>query len=55
MKKHAKQSERREDAGNAAAWDAEIERRARDDDEGSAEFVDGEEALRRVRAEILGS
>lgn len=41
-----------EDEGHEAAWDAEIERRAQEDDDGSAELVDGAEMFRQVRAEI---
>jgi putative addiction module component (TIGR02574 family) len=40
------------DDGVAAAWDDEIERRARDDEEGTAEWIDGAEALRQARAEL---
>lgn len=39
------------DEGCAEAWDDEIDRRAEADDEG-AEFVDGAEAFREVRAEV---
>lgn len=40
------------DDGVAEAWDAEIERRADEDDAGTAEWIDGADALRQVRAEI---
>ena len=40
-----------EDEGHEAAWAAEIQRRADDED---AAFVDGADVLRRVRADLLG-
>jgi putative addiction module component (TIGR02574 family) len=41
------------DPGYEQAWDEEIERRARDDDEGADVFVDSAEVFREMRAEIL--
>ncbi|MCE9580489.1 MAG: addiction module protein [Deltaproteobacteria bacterium] len=38
-----------EDEGHEAAWTAEIERRANDDD---TAFVEGADALRRLRADL---
>jgi hypothetical protein len=35
-----------------AAWDAEIEDRILEDDEGVAEWVDGEQALQQIRDEL---
>ena len=43
-----------EDDDHAAAWDAEIERRAPDDDRDDAMVADGPAALRQIRDEVLG-
>lgn len=43
-----------EDDDHAIAWDAEIERRAEDDDRDEAMITDGPAALHELRAEILG-
>jgi putative addiction module component (TIGR02574 family) len=42
------------DDGVAAAWDAEIERRAADEDDEAA-WIDGDEALRQAREIVAGT
>lgn len=41
------------DEGYEEAWAAEIERRVREVEEGTAELVDSKEALRRIRARLV--
>lgn len=43
-----------QDEGHAEAWDAEIERRVRADDNDEEVVADGRGALRQLRDEILG-
>lgn len=43
-----------QDEGHAEAWDTEIERRARDDENDEDIVADGRGALRQLRADILG-
>jgi putative addiction module component (TIGR02574 family) len=42
-----------QDPDHAAAWDAEIARRVRDDEEDRDVFLDGPEAIAEIRAELF--